>query len=106
MITITVYRHDEEYRGFRSFGHADYAEDGYDIICAAVSVLSVNAVNSIEEFTQDRMDVACDDGLIELTLSGELSPEGQLLLKSYVLGVESVQKTYGNEYIELVFKEV
>ena len=57
MIKITVYSRQDQYTGFRSEGHAGYAEEGYDIICAAVSVLSVNLVNSIEEFTEDGMDV-------------------------------------------------
>ena len=106
MIKITVYRRLNQLTGFRSEGHAGYAEEGYDIICAAVSVLSVNTVNSIEEFTEDEMDVISGDGLIELKLDGSLSEEGQLLMQSFVLGIQSVQETYGNEYIELVFKEV
>ena len=106
MITITVKKRKGTYLELVSKGHAGYAEEGYDIICAAVSVLSVNLVNSIEEFTEDGMDVTSGDGLIELKLDGELSQEGQLLMRSYILGVQSVQKTYGNEYIELVFKEV
>ena len=106
MIKITVYSRQDQYTGFRSEGHAGYAEEGYDIICAAVSVLSVNLVNSIEEFTEDGMDVTSGDGLIELRLDVELSQEGQLLMRAYILGIQSVQKTYGNEYIELVFKEV
>ena len=106
MITFTVWKSEHQYKGFESKGHADYAEDGDDILCAAVSALTINAVNSIEEFTEDGMDVTSGDGLIELRLDGELSQEGQLLMRSYILGIQSVQKTYGNEYIELVFKEV
>ena len=106
MIRFKVSKSDGLYTGFTCEGHAGYAEEGYDIICAAVSVLSVNLVNSIEEFTEDGMDVTSGDGLIELRLDGELSQEGQLLMRAYILGIQSVQKTYGNEYIELVFKEV
>ena len=61
MIKITVYSRQDQSTGFRSEGHAGYAEEGYDIICAAVSVLSVNLVNSIEEFTEDGMDVTSGD---------------------------------------------
>ena len=57
MIKITVYRNSSGYAGFRSQGHAGYAEEGYDIICAAVSVLTVNTMNSIETFTHDRFHV-------------------------------------------------
>ena len=40
MITVKIYKNqEEEYVGFQTDGHAEYAEDGYDIICASVSIL-------------------------------------------------------------------
>lgn len=95
------------YRGFQCKGHADYAEEGFDIICAAVSVLTVNAVNSIEAFTDDSFSVkGGDEGLLELVLEGDASEKTGLLLDSMVLGLQEIQNSYGNEYIELKFKEV
>ncbi len=34
-------------------GHAGYADEGEDIICAAVSALALNFFNSVETFTED-----------------------------------------------------
>ena len=106
MIKVSVFKTSGQYRGFRSEGHAGYAEEGYDIICSAVSVLAVNAVNSIEAFTDDEMDVTADDGLIELRLGDFVSDAAKLLLDSFVLGIQGICDSYGNEYIELVFEEV
>ena len=53
MITVTIYKKSNQYLGFDINGHAGYAEEGSDIICAAVSVLSLNTLNSIEAFTED-----------------------------------------------------
>ncbi|MCR1838854.1 ribosomal-processing cysteine protease Prp [Murimonas intestini] len=107
MITITVYKNeDQQYEGFLSEGHAGYGTEGSDIICAAVSVLTVNAINSIEKFTADRFAVRQDDGLLELVLEGVISKETSLLLDSMVLGLMDIQKNYGNEYIKLIFEEV
>lgn len=106
MIKIEIHKSGQQYKGFRSQGHAGYAEDGYDIICAAVSVLTVNAVNSIETFTEDAFQVQQDDGLLELMLTDTPSRETDLLLNSMVLGLQDIQNNYGNEYIELLFKEV
>ena len=75
MITITVFKHQDQYRGFRSSGHAGYAEEGSDIICAAVSALTVNAINSIDELTDDAADVRQDEGYLELRLEGTCSKE-------------------------------
>ena len=51
MITITMHR-DKEYRytGFTISGHADYAEEGSDIVCAAVSALSQTALLGLMEY--------------------------------------------------------
>lgn len=106
MITITVLKHQGQYRGFRSQGHAGYAEDGYDIICAAVSVLTVNAVNSIDTFTEDVIVVRQEDGYLELTFEGTCSKEASLLLDSMVLGLKDIRESYGNNYLKIAAKEV
>ena len=37
-------------------GHAEYAERGWDIVCAAVSALTQNLVDSIESLTEDTIE--------------------------------------------------
>ena len=106
MIRITVYRNDKGYTGFKSQGHAGYADAGYDIICAAVSVLTVNTINSIETFTDDTFHVKQKDGYVECRFNGVLSDASVLLMNSMILGLQSIQKDYGNEYIQVIFKEV
>ena len=106
MITIEIHKTKGHHSGFISSGHAEYAEEGYDIICAAVSVLTVNAINSIETFTDDSFAVRQEEGLVELILEDTVSKETALLLDSMILGLQEIQKNYGNEYIELIFKEV
>lgn len=107
MVKITVYKSSEVYRGFAAKGHAGYGVEGQDIICAAVSVLTVNAINSIEQFTEDKFAVRQDDnGLVELILEGAVSKETKLLLDSMILGLQDIQNNYGNEYIKIIFKEV
>ena len=53
MIRFTVFRKDETYKGFLCEGHAEYSEEGMDIVCAAVSALTVNTINSVEKLTED-----------------------------------------------------
>lgn len=106
MITITVYKESGSYRGFTCEGHADYAQEGYDIICSAVSVLTVNAVNSIERFTEDNASVTSSDGYLSFQLEGRAGKNTKLLLDSMISGLQDIQENYGNEYIRLMFKEV
>ena len=107
MITITVFKHQDQYHGFRSCGHAGYAEEGSDIICAAVSVLhSERRSIPLMTLTEDAFDVRQDEGYLELILEGTCSKETSLLLDSLVLGLESIQESYGKKYIKIATKEV
>ena len=54
MIRVTIYKNEKhECVGFKALGHAGYSENGQDVVCAAVSVLTINTVNAIEIFTQN-----------------------------------------------------
>ena len=84
MIQIRTEREKGTYRSFSIDGHAGYAEAGEDIVCAAVSALVINTINSIEKFTEFTADV---------------SPETALLMDSLMLGLSDVQKAYGDRYL-------
>ena len=109
MTTITIYKNqDREYIGFDSMGHAGYVDQGEDIVCAGISALVQNAVNSVESFTKDVFDISTNEeaGLISFRFRDIPSHDSELLIKSMVLGLQEIQKFYGNEYISLIFKEV
>ena len=106
MITVTIYKKSNQYLGFDINGHAGYAEEGSDIICAAVSVLSLNTLNSIEPFTEDEFSGEQGDGSLTCTFPEPLSEKAALLMDSMVLGLTDIQKSYGKPYIRIVFKEV
>ena len=60
MINITVKKRNGSYLDFSSRGHAGYAEEGQDIVCAAVSALIITTVNSLDEFTEEKVEVGED----------------------------------------------
>lgn len=110
MIQITLYRNSrKEYCGFKSLGHAGFAEEGQDIVCAAVSILVINTINSIETYAKDSCSVISDDrkGLIDYQLKDRPSKEAELLLKAMVLGLRQIadDENYAR-YIDLTFEEV
>ena len=107
MITIEIRKSGNEYIGFSSKGHAGYAEEGYDIICAAVSVLTVNTINSIEKFTDDAFKAEAADGMVRWKFTEiPLSKEANLLMDSLVLGLKDIQENYGKKYIKNVEKSL
>lgn len=108
MIRVTIYQNaSDKYCGFRMEGHAGFAAYGNDIVCAAVSALVINTINSIEAFTEDTFADAVhqeeDVVAFELT-SNPVSQEAELLLNSLVLGLESIADEYGKKYIRLKIK--
>ena len=48
MIRAILYHAGGHYTGFSAKGHSGYAEEGSDIVCAAVSSLTITCVNSLE----------------------------------------------------------
>ena len=107
MITFKVYRKKTgEIVGFDCTGHAGYAESGYDIFCAAVSALVINTVNSIDEFTDDKISVESDEDQGIFLRVDEPGKETALLLNSLLLGVEGIKNDNDGEYIEIEFEEV
>ncbi len=108
MISVIITRDKNSYRGVSISGHAGYADSGQDIVCAAVSVLVLNTFNSIEMFTQDEFEsqVQEDGGYITMNFPGVVSDNTKLLLDSMSLGLDEIQKQYGDEYISLQYKEV
>jgi len=110
MITVSVFQDSEtnSYTGIELDGHADYAEHGEDIVCAAVSALTLNMANSVEQFTEDPFegDVEEETGRFRFRFTGPVSSESKLLMNSLVLGLQNIRKEYGKQYIKIRIKEV
>ncbi|MCR5705145.1 MAG: ribosomal-processing cysteine protease Prp [Eubacterium sp.] len=111
MTNITIYRTADSYLGVEVSGHAGFAEAGEDIVCAGISVLTINLINSLEQLSEDAFSVKEDEetGYIKVWMSyeeeEEPSYESQILFDSYLLGVEYIEKDY-NEFVKLEIKEV
>ena len=109
MTQITIYRNqNREVERFTCLGHAGYSEYGTDIVCASISVLVINTINSIETFTS--VDYTCEadeeTGDIDFRFTDEISSDASLLVESMILGLKEIQNDYGKKFLILDFKEV
>ena len=70
-------------------------------VCAAVSMLAINTVNSIEAFTDDDFDCLVDEeagGYLRFCLKAKApSPSAGVLLRALELGLVTTKKRYPNE---------
>ncbi len=105
MIDVSIFQGpDGGYTGFRVKGHAGYADHGRDIVCAAVSALVINTINSVAQFTEDVFEntVDPDRGIVFFSLTKRpVSVSSELLLKSLVLGLSGIEDEYGKKHIRL-----
>ena len=109
MTKITIYQNqNHEVERFTCTGHAGYSEYGTDIVCAGISVLVINTINSIEAFTSVAYTCEADEetGDIDFHFSDEISSDASLLIESMILGLKEIQNDYGKKFLILDFKEV
>lgn len=112
MINVAVLvdsRH--HYTGIELLGHAGYADDrqeGQELVCAAVSALTLNMANSVEHFTDASFEADEDEqsGMFRFHFTGDVGLEATLLMNSLIFGLQDIEETYGEPYIKIRFKEV
>jgi uncharacterized protein YsxB (DUF464 family) len=105
MIQTWIYRDKNRINGFKITGHADSGEYGKDIVCAAVSVLTINTVNSIEQITRIMPLVDSDEengGFLSVNVpessDAKAELQAQVLLEALEIGLKDISKSY-KEYL-------
>ncbi|MCL2718443.1 MAG: ribosomal-processing cysteine protease Prp [Lachnospiraceae bacterium] len=109
MTKITIKKtKNGDYAGFTCEGHAGFADKGEDIICAAISILTINLENSLALLVKEPMEVVENEenGLISVDFTKSPSEKSKLLMESYILGISEIFNKYGKRYVQLEFEEV
>ena len=106
MIAVTVVKNGDDYRSIESKGHAGFSSFGKDIVCAAVSVLVINTINSIDHFTDTHIELDSEDsGYIKAVFTDGFDEKAQVLMDSMVLGLTQIQKQYGKKFLSIEIQE-
>ena len=61
MTTITFYKSGGYYYGFEEQGHTGYADSGEDILCSALSSMTMLIINAIEVSYASNVDYTIDE---------------------------------------------
>lgn len=112
MTNINIFKKKDLYCGFEMDGHADFSE-GNDILCASLSILSMNTPNSIEKICSidsKDLNLEVEDGYLKMMIDIEKFDETkirdiQTIIKTFEVGIISLKEVY-NKYIEIYYKEV
>ena len=102
MIKAKVYKNqNKDVYAFKIKKHGDPR------VCAAVSLLSLNAINSVDKFTQQAFTHKINNNgyLAFKCRSDTVDKDAALLLNSLLLGLVGIAKSYPND-IKLIIKEM
>ena len=62
MTKIVFFRSDGIFYGFEEQGHTGYGEEGDDILCSAISAMTMFLINTVEVAYSSSIDYEIDDG--------------------------------------------
>ncbi len=98
MISAVLYRDGNRLTGYSASGHSDYAEEGSDIVCAAVSVLGCTCVNALESVCGVQVLMKENGpGILAFDLpmlAAKEDREAQILMGALKQGLTDIQDNY------------
>lgn len=105
MVKAEIYYHEGRSKGFVISGHAETAEPGKDVVCAAISALSQTALLGLDAYLREKpIWKISDHGYLECwlpeTLSAVDSEKAEVIIGALELGLRSIEKSYG-QYLKV-----
>jgi len=109
MTTIRFYSSDEGLAGFEASGHADYSDEGTDIVCAAVSALTQGAIAGILNVANAPADWEInDEGRAYILLKDTCAPsqrhDAKIIFDTLKLNLSDISKQFPNN-VKLIMKD-
>ena len=71
MTKVVFFRQDGHFYGFRETGHTGYGEEGGDVLCAAISAMTMFLINSINVVFEGELDYTIDEGATEIMVQSK-----------------------------------
>lgn len=112
MIRITFYKRKDDIQEINLTGHAGFADNGYDIVCAAVSSQVISIENSLQHLLGIEVETEVNEvegGYLHLALPAHLpkeaKQEAQLLLRHLEFALEVLAENYP-EFIQIKRKNL
>lgn len=95
MIQVHFFKSGKVYLGFSVSGHAGYADNGEDIVCASVSSAVQLTANGITEVLKLPAEVSAKGDTVRLKLRSETdSPVAQPFFEAFALHLELLSQEF------------
>ncbi|GGE75605.1 ribosomal-processing cysteine protease Prp [Priestia taiwanensis] len=102
MIKVIINRaNDDGVVSFKVTGHANFADHGKDIVCSAVTAVTVGTVNAIDQLCKISAHKHCEakSGYLFYSLPADVDEEtkkkAQLLIEGMIVSLRSIELSYG-----------
>ncbi|MBT2574242.1 ribosomal-processing cysteine protease Prp [Bacillus sp. ISL-51] len=109
--TIRRSRTEEGVLSFEMTGHADFAEHGRDLVCAAVTAVVFGAVNAVIALAplEPILDIGQDGGYFYFEFpeaaDQEAFQKAQLLIEGMIVSLETIERDY-NDHLRLTTNQI
>ena len=109
MIKVTIIKDRSDHiHSFEMSGHANFAEHGKDLVCAAATAVSFGAVNAIISLTSETPEIqqGADGGYlkVEFPESQKHDEKIQLIVQAMIVSLQTIEQDYG-QHIKIIFKK-
>ena len=116
MTTITFYKSNGIYYGFEEQGHTGYGESGDDVLCAALSSMTMLIINTVEVAYASDIEYTIDEGATHIMVRAKAAlPEFEederkryavsgLFMSYYYQLNELIEEYY--EYLDVDVKDI
>jgi uncharacterized protein YsxB (DUF464 family) len=105
MIRIRFFQQNDRLCGITLSGHAGFAAEGKDIVCASVSSAVQLTANTLTEIFHINADISVCENSISIKLSDSSPIEGVKILEGLRLHSELLKDDYP-EFIQITHTEV
>ncbi len=93
MIRVKFSVGNRQLTGFEISGHAMFAENGRDVVCAAVSSAAYMAANTLTEVIGAKAEATAEDGEMRVMLN-QTNEQTEVVLRGLELHLKELSKQY------------
>ena len=102
MTKVEIFNHDGRIHGFSVSGHSGYAEEGSDIVCAAVSTAVKFAEATLSEVLGERVKTKVNEEEARVTLNLPAACEHEEAVQAVLTGMMLTLCSLRDEYPDYI----
>lgn len=101
MLNINATRKDGKIVYLSVLGHADSDVVGKDLVCAAISAITVGGINALKE--PDKFNIKVQKGDVEISQKSVANEHDYQVLETMLIQIKSVEET-NSKYVKVIEK--